>query len=106
MRLDPLLALVLFCLPNLVVFVALAFDKWRAKGQKPRVPETTLLMLGVPLAAAGMWLGMRVFRHKTSKTGFLIGAWIVTAVNVGLIWLVIQAISSGWLEFGAVRRPT
>ncbi|MCA8911231.1 MAG: DUF1294 domain-containing protein, partial [Planctomycetes bacterium] len=60
---------------NLVAFVAQWWDKRLARtGAKSRTPERTLLMLGLPLAAAGMLLGMRTFRHKTKKRSFQLKA--------------------------------
>ena len=103
MRLDPALALLLLAALNLVAFLAQGFDKWRARRGSTRTPERTLLLLGLPLAAPGMWLGMRVFRHKTRKLGFLIGAWTITALNLALAWLGYAAWQCGWLAIGSVR---
>ena len=98
MRVPPLFALgALFSL-NLVAFLAQGLDKWRAKRGVSRTPERTLLLLGLPLAAPGMWLGMRFFRHKTSKRSFLLAAWLVTALNLALLWLLIESSRRGWLD--------
>ena len=58
---------------------------------KSRTPETTLLLLGLPLSAPGMLLGMRHFRHKTKKRSFQLKAALVVFAN-----LLIAAVL-GWL---------
>lgn len=102
MHLDPALALLLLAAVNTLAFFAQGLDKWRARRGTTRTPERTLLLLGLPLSAPGMWLGMRVFRHKTRKLGFVIGAWTITALNLALAWLVYVALERGWLEIGSL----
>jgi uncharacterized membrane protein YsdA (DUF1294 family) len=83
---------------NSAAFVAQWLDKRRAIAGAWRIRESTLLMLGLPLAAPGMFFGMRVFRHKTSKTSFLAKAAVVLLLNVALAGLL------GWLwHSGTVR---
>lgn len=102
MRIDPLLALLVLAAVNLVAFFAQGLDKWRARRSATRTPERTLLVLGLPLAAAGMWLGMRVFRHKTSKPSFLIGAWLITLFNLALAWALYLAWERDWFDIDAL----
>lgn len=79
---------------NLAAFAAQGLDKRKAARGQFRTPELTLLVLGLPLAAAGMLLGMRVFRHKTRKGSFVAKAILVTIANLlmlaGLGWLAMQ----------------
>lgn len=91
-------ALLLLAL-NLAAFLAQGIDKRRARTGARRIPEKQLLWLGVPLAALGMWLGMRVFRHKTSKPGFLAMAALVTLANLVVLWASYELWSRGWLDF-------
>ncbi len=77
---------------NAVAFFAQWADKRKATTQaRSRTPEATLLMLGLPLAAPGMLLGMRVFRHKTRKLSFQMKALLVVFANLliaaGIGWL-------------------
>ncbi len=78
-------------LTNALAFFAQGIDKRRAERRQWRVPERTLLLLGLPLAALGMIAGMRAFRHKTKKASFLVQAGVVAGLNVaiaaGLAWL-------------------
>ena len=89
-------ALVLL-LTNLIAFSAQWWDKRLARtNARSRVPEQTLLLLGLPLAALGMLVGMRTFRHKTKKRSFQFKAGIVVIANLliaGILgWLAMQGI--------------
>ena len=66
---------------NLIAFAAHGLDKWQAGRRGRRTPERTLLLLALPLAAPGAWLGMRAFHHKVSKSSFKWKMAGVTAVN-------------------------
>ena len=82
---------------NLVAFSAQWWDKRLARtSAKSRTPEKTLLLLGVPMSAPGMLLGMRTFRHKTKKRSFQFKAVLVVIANLliagGLSWLAMQGL--------------
>ena len=59
-----------FAATNAAAFIAFGFDKWRAAKSGRRISEFTLTLL----AAFGGWpagiIGMKLFRHKTSKWTF------------------------------------
>jgi uncharacterized membrane protein YsdA (DUF1294 family) len=92
MQITPWFATALFAFVNVAAFLAQGLDKWRAKRNSTRIRERTLLLMGLPFGALGMWAGMLVFRHKTDKTSFLVWAVLVTianvALSVGLAWAV------------------
>jgi uncharacterized membrane protein YsdA (DUF1294 family) len=73
------LAILLF---NAVAFMAAGLDKRRAERGLRRIPERTLLLLSLPLAAPGLLLGMRAFRHKTGKFSFIARAIGVVFANL------------------------
>ncbi|MBX3458357.1 MAG: DUF1294 domain-containing protein [Planctomycetes bacterium] len=75
---------------NAVAFAAQGLDKRKAARGARRTPERTLLLLGLPLAAPGMLLGMRVFRHKTRKGSFVAKAALVTFANL------LMLVALGW----------
>lgn len=83
-----------FLFLNLVAFAAQGLDKRKAAKGSRRTPESTLLLLGLPLAAPGMLLGMKVFRHKTSKRSFQAKAAVVVFANLlmagALGWMAMQ----------------
>ena len=78
---------------NVVALLAMAYDKLRAVRGGRRVPERTLLLLALPLAAPGAWLGMWMFSHKVSKGSFKARMLLVTLLNVALgvaVWRVVR----------------
>lgn len=58
---------------NLITFLAMYIDKKRAKWGKWRIKESTLFALVLLGGGIGGIAGMYTFRHKTKKTGFVIG---------------------------------
>lgn len=77
---------------NLISFLSMYIDKQKAKKNKWRIKESTLLIL----VAIGGWigapLGMYLFKHKTKKTKFVIGipAIIITEVVCVIIYVLIK----------------
>ena len=62
-------------------------DKKRARQHRRRIPEKTLLLVGLFGGALGGWLGMYVFRHKTRHPIFVVGMPLMTALYVPITWL-------------------
>jgi uncharacterized membrane protein YsdA (DUF1294 family) len=61
-----------FSVFNVITFLAFAFDKWNATCSKFRVLEFSLVALGLLGGWPGGFLGMVVFKHKSSKWTFKI----------------------------------
>jgi uncharacterized membrane protein YsdA (DUF1294 family) len=76
---------------NVATFLLFGFDKWRARRERRRVPESTLLWATFACGCVGAWVGMRLFRHKTQKVSFRRWAVLVTLLNP--LWLLV------WMEF-------
>lgn len=57
---------------NLIAFAFYGADKAKAKRAAWRIPEAVLIGLAFLGGAAGAWLGMLVFRHKTKHLKFRI----------------------------------
>lgn len=73
-----------------VVSVALTIlDKRAAIKGKWRVPEATLMMLGLFGGALPMFVAMRTIRHKTKHMKFMVGLPIEMALHVALICFLI-----------------
>lgn len=68
---DILLFWYLFCL-NILAFISCFWDKFQARRHGWRIPERTLLSLSGLGGAAGMFLGMQLFRHKTRHKKFTV----------------------------------
>ena len=57
---------------NLISFFAMGIDKLKAKKNKWRIPEGTLLLFCFLGGGVGGLLGMSLFRHKTKHLKFQI----------------------------------
>lgn len=73
---------------NVITFLLYGFDKWKAKRNKWRVPEKTLLMLAAIGGSIGAFAGMQVFRHKTKHIKFVIGVPVIFVFQVLLVWFI------------------
>lgn len=58
---------------NIITFLAMGIDKWKAKRNHWRIKEKTLLILVFLGGGIGGISGMYLFRHKTKKAQFYIG---------------------------------
>ena len=74
---------------NLLTFFIYGIDKWKAKRDKWRVPEATLLMLAALGGSVGALLGMFVFHHKTKHKKFLIGVPLILLAQFALAYLLL-----------------
>ena len=73
---------------NIVTFLSMGIDKYKAKKGKWRIQEKTLLTLVVLGGGIGGIAGMYVFRHKTQKSRFFIGFPLIMIMQI-LIVIVI-----------------
>lgn len=53
---------------NIITFLVFGLDKWKAKTNQWRIPESTLIG-----GSIGAWSGMRTWRHKTQHAKFKYG---------------------------------
>jgi len=60
---------IVYIMVNACVFFLYGVDKIKAQRGSYRIPEKTLLLLGLA-GPYGAFLGMQGFRHKTKKTKF------------------------------------
>ena len=63
-------------------------DKQKARRNKWRIPEKTLILSAVIGGSVGAILGMRFFHHKTRKARFAIGVPVILLVQIGVVCLV------------------
>ena len=71
-------------LMSLVLFFTMGADKRRAVKSLRRVPERRLFTLALLGGAAGGWLGMYAFRHKTQHGKFIFGFPLIALLQLGL----------------------
>ncbi len=78
-----------FILINLISFSIFGIDKSKAKNNKYRIPEATLLTTVLIGGFIGASIGMILFKHKLSKRKFIITIIISTILYLSLAGLVI-----------------
>lgn len=77
--------LLVYLIWNLYVMSVMRNDKHRAKKHMWRVPELTLLLLGIGFGGFGLYTGMKLFHHKTSHLKFVVGVPIIMLLNIIVI---------------------
>lgn len=70
---------------NIIGFFAMGIDKWKAKNDRWRIPEDTLIMITALGGGIGTIAGMYTFRHKTKKTKFTIGMPAILILEILLV---------------------
>lgn len=74
---------------NVVTFIAFGVDKRKAKHNKWRIAEKTLLMLAAIGGSVGALIAMRVFHHKTKHKKFYIGVPVIILLQIVFaIWIL------------------
>ena len=76
---------------NLAGLLAMGADKKRARENRWRISERTLLLLAAAGGSVGVALGMLEFRHKTRHRKFTLGVPAILLCQAALaIWFVWQ----------------
>lgn len=73
---------ILILLLNGVAFVLMGYDKRMALQGFFRIPEKLFFGLALMGGAAGIYMGMKTFRHKTKKLVFFFGIPSLMAVHI------------------------
>ena len=58
---------------NILGFLLMGIDKWKARKGAFRIPESTLFIIAIIGGSIGSILGMYTFRHKTRHWYFVYG---------------------------------
>lgn len=77
---------------SIIAFVAFGIDKYRARHDRWRIPESTLLLLAFLGGAVGAFAGMRTFHHKTLHKRFTILVPLFALVQIGVVFWAL-----GWI---------
>lgn len=78
---------------NIVAFLLMGIDKYKAKKHAWRIPEKTLFLSAAIGGSVGAMYGMHLFRHKTKHKSFLFG---MPAILMCQLLLVIVCYGSGF----------
>lgn len=70
---------------NIIAFIIYGIDKWKAKKNRWRIPEKTLLLLAAIGGSIGSWVGMMIWRHKTKHLKFTIGVPLIFILQFALL---------------------
>ncbi len=79
--------LLYFLFINVIVFILAGYDKHQARKNKRRIPENTLFFLEAIGGTIGLLTAMLFFRHKTSKTSFIVKFSLIFLIQIVLIYL-------------------
>ena len=88
---DFLLILLIYLLVmNIVGFLSMGIDKYKAKKRAFRIPEATLFTIAIIGGSIGSILGMFTFRHKTRHWYFLYGLPAILILQLVLAFFLFQ----------------
>lgn len=77
---------------NAAGFALMLIDKWKAKKNRWRIPEATLMGVAALGGSIGSLLGMYTVRHKTQHLKFTLGIPLILAVQVvTAVWILIYS---------------
>ena len=82
--------LVYLVIINLISFTMYGIDKAKAKFNKWRIPESTLLAVSFIGGSLGAVLGMEIFRHKTKHMKFKVLNPVFLFLHILIIFFVIR----------------
>ena len=77
---------------NLLAFVLMAADKSKARNNRWRISERTLILTAAAGGSVGALLGMLAFRHKTRHPKFTVGIPVILILQLALaaaIWYMV-----------------
>ena len=70
---------------NLIGFLSMGIDKFKAKNKLWRTKEKTLFVIAAIGGSIGSIIGMYVFRHKTKHNTFVYGMPMILGIQIGVI---------------------
>ncbi|PID82636.1 MAG: hypothetical protein CSB16_00675 [Clostridiales bacterium] len=78
-----------YILVNIITFILYLVDKLKAIKGKYRISEKTLIVLSIIGGSLGALLSMKIFRHKTRKSIFIITAYLMCLLHTAFILYVV-----------------
>ncbi|RKW56898.1 DUF1294 domain-containing protein [Hoylesella loescheii] len=83
-----------FITVNVLGLVLFGIDKWKAKHDKWRISEATLLSVTAIGGSIGAWVGMKVWHHKTMHKKFKYGIPLVMVLQLALLLFTLYWLNS------------
>ena len=84
-----MLLVIYLLLINALGFGLMLLDKWKAKKNRWRIRESTLMLVAALGGSVGSLLGMYTVRHKTKHLKFTLGIPLILAVQCVLAVLLL-----------------
>ena len=78
---------------NALAFLLMLVDKWKAKKNRWRIRESTLMLVAALGGSVGSLLGMYAVRHKTQHLKFTVGIPLILAAQC-LIAVLVMALAA------------
>ena len=75
---------------NAAGFLFMLADKWKAKKNRWRIPEATLMTVAALGGSIGSLLGMYTVRHKTKHLKFTLGVPAILIAQIAIVFLLIR----------------
>lgn len=67
---------------NVIGFMIMGVDKYKAKHHSYRISEKMLFGISLIGGSLGTWLGMYIFHHKTKHWYFVLGIPLIAIVQI------------------------
>lgn len=67
---------------NALGFLLMLIDKWKARKNRWRIPEATLMTVAALGGSVGSLLGMYTVRHKTRHLKFTLGIPVILVIQI------------------------
>lgn len=80
-------AVIYLVIMNLLAFMLMGIDKYKARHNKWRIPEKTLFLTAILGGSIGALLGMYTFRHKTKHATFVYGMPVILIIQI-LLYMI------------------
>lgn len=78
------------CIVNVLSLLFMLIDKRKARKNRWRISERSLLTLCAIGGSLGGFLGMQLFRHKTKHPRFSIGIPVMLVIHIVILFFVFR----------------
>lgn len=81
--------LIYLLIVNAIGFLLMTVDKYKAKKNLWRIPESTLMTIALIGGSIGSLVGMYTVRHKTKHLKFTVGIPVILVLQIAaFIWIL------------------
>ena len=75
---------------NILTFLIYGADKWKARRDKWRIPEDTLIWMAIVGGSIGALFAMYLFRHKIRDKKFSLGVPAIILAQVAIYYFFLK----------------